>query len=48
MNAHRAGSGYDGSAGATLRLRRLGIDTYQHPVVYLRADSPVCSAEGFE
>ena len=37
-----------GAAGATLKVRRLGIDTYLHPVVYLRADSPVCSAEGFE
>jgi thymidine phosphorylase len=35
-------------AGAGLRLRRLGIDTYQHPVVYLRSDSPICKAEGFE
>lgn len=31
-----------------LRLRRLGIDTYQEPVVYLRSDSPICKAEGFE
>lgn len=26
---------------------RLGIDTHQEPVVYLRADSPVCRSEGF-
>lgn len=32
----------------TLRLRRIGIDTYQEPVVYMRADSHVCRAEGFE
>jgi len=31
-----------------LRLRRLGIDTYQEPVVYLRSDCPVCKSEGFE
>lgn len=31
-----------------LRLRRLGIDTYRQPVVYMRKDCPVCSAEGFE
>ena len=31
-----------------LRLRRMGIDTYQEPVVYLRSDSPACRAEGFE
>jgi thymidine phosphorylase len=32
----------------TLRLRRLGIDTYRQPVVYMREDCPVCRAEGFE
>ncbi len=26
---------------------RLGIDTRQEPVIYLRADSPVCRSEGF-
>lgn len=31
-----------------LVLRRIGIDTYQEPVVYLRADSPICRSEGFE
>jgi thymidine phosphorylase len=31
-----------------LRLRRLGVDTHQEPVVYLREDSPVCRSEGFE
>ena len=31
-----------------LRARRLGIDTHHEPVVVLRADSPVCRAEGFE
>ncbi|GAB2846370.1 thymidine phosphorylase family protein [Pseudoduganella ginsengisoli] len=37
------------SAGATgLRLRRLGIDTYQQSVVYLRADAPLVRSEGFE
>lgn len=30
-----------------LSPRRLGIDTYQEPVTYLRQDSPVCRAEGF-
>jgi thymidine phosphorylase len=30
-----------------LRLRRLGIDTYQEPVVYMSADSPVCHSEGW-
>ncbi len=31
-----------------LRLRRLGIDTYQEPVVYMRSDCYACRAEGFE
>jgi len=31
-----------------LRAHRALIDTYQQPVVYLRGDSPVCRAEGFE
>lgn len=31
-----------------LRLRRLGIDTYQEPVLYLHGDDPVCRSEGFE
>lgn len=33
---------------ALLRPVRLGIDTHHEPVVVLRADSPVCRAEGFE
>ncbi|WP_256077799.1 thymidine phosphorylase family protein [Massilia sp. YIM B04103] len=36
------------ASASMLRARRLGIDTYQHLVVYLRRDSPVCRAEGFE
>lgn len=31
-----------------LRLRRLGIDTYQEPVIYMPADCSVCRSEGFE
>jgi thymidine phosphorylase len=31
----------------SLRLKRLGIDTYDNFVVYLRQDSDVCRAEGF-
>ena len=31
----------------TFMPRRLGIDTHQEPVVYLRADCPVCRSEGF-
>ena len=35
-------------AHSMLRIRRLGIDTYQEMVVYLRDDSPICRSEGFE
>ena len=31
-----------------LTLRRLGIDTYQEHIVYMRADCHVCQSEGFE
>jgi thymidine phosphorylase len=33
---------------ATLRLKHLGIDTYQEAVIYMRQDCPVCRSEGFE
>jgi thymidine phosphorylase len=36
------------SGASPLRLRRLGIDTYQEPVIYLRSDGPICRSEGFE
>ena len=32
----------------TLRLRRLGIDTYDEPVIYMRSDCHVCRSEGFD
>lgn len=36
-------------AGANvLRLRPLGIDTYQEPVIYMSRDCPVCLSEGWE
>ena len=31
-----------------LTLRRMRIDTYQQPVVYMHRDCPVCRSEGFE
>ena len=34
--------------GSILRLLRLGIDTYDEPVIYMRADCPVCRSEGFD
>lgn len=30
-----------------LKLKRLGIDTYQDAIVYMRRDCPVCRSEGF-
>jgi len=30
-----------------LLARRLGIDTYQHPIVYMRLDCHVCRSQGF-
>ncbi|MBG9390220.1 thymidine phosphorylase family protein [Caenimonas aquaedulcis] len=32
----------------TLRLRRMGIDTYQEPVLYMHSGCHVCHSEGFE
>jgi thymidine phosphorylase len=37
-----------GRAAHPLRLRRLGIETYQEPVIYMRSDCEVCRSEGFE
>jgi len=39
----------DGASGTphVLRVRRSGIDTYQEPVIYMRADCAVCRSEGF-
>lgn len=36
------------SVSNRLRLRRLGIDTYQEPVLYMHRDCTVCHSEGFE
>ena len=33
---------------SAVRLKRLGIDTYQEPVVYLASNSPVCLSEGWQ
>lgn len=30
-----------------LRLRRLGLDTYQEPVIYMSSDCPICRSEGW-
>jgi thymidine phosphorylase len=34
--------------GSAMRAKRIGIDTYQEPVVFMRADCQVCRSEGFE
>lgn len=31
-----------------IRLKRLGIDTYQTPIIFMREDCTICKAEGFE
>jgi thymidine phosphorylase len=36
------------SPGQTLRIRRVGIDTWRESVVYLHRDCPVVRAEGFQ
>ena len=41
---HRPGNG----AANTLRMRRIGIDTYLEPVVFMRRDCHICRSEGFE
>ena len=42
----------NGSAGKkeqhSLRVRRLGIDTYREPIIYMREDCHICRSEGFE
>ncbi len=38
----------DGARANRLRVRRLGIDTYQEAVVYMREDCRICRSEGFE
>jgi thymidine phosphorylase len=36
-----------GAGSNLLRLRRLGIDTYQEPVIYMSVECPVCRSEGW-
>jgi len=47
-HAHAADRRSGGSMVNTLHLRRLGIDTYQEMVVYMRSDCHICKSEGFE
>ncbi len=48
-NGSGNGSADSGPADAQrhLKLRYLGIDTYQHHVVFVRRDCPICQAQGF-
>ncbi|MEQ8937812.1 MAG: thymidine phosphorylase, partial [Gammaproteobacteria bacterium] len=32
----------------TMRVKRIGIDTYRQAVIYMRHDCPICRIEGFE
>jgi thymidine phosphorylase len=32
----------------TAKLKRIGIDTYHEPVIYMRQDSPICLSEGLK
>ncbi len=43
----QSAGGHAPNARGALRLRRLGIDTYQEAVVYMTRDCHVCRAEGF-
>jgi thymidine phosphorylase len=38
----------DAQTHRTLRLRRLGIDTYTDPVIFMNRDCPIFRSEGFE
>lgn len=33
---------------STLTLKRLGINTYKEPIIYMREDCHICQSEGFE
>lgn len=36
------------ATGHEIRVRRMGIDTYLEPVIFMRRDCPVCRSEGFQ
>ena len=39
---------HDDRKGHSLSAFRIGIDTHQEPVIYMRRDCGVCRSEGFE
>ena len=43
----RAGAHAAHQSPDVVRLKRLGIDTYQEPVIFLASSSPVCRSEGW-
>jgi thymidine phosphorylase len=47
MRTHSATSAKGEGHGNSLTLRYLGIDTYQHHVVFMRSDCHICRSEGF-
>ena len=48
MSTHLRADGHTVSGAANvLRLRRIGIDTYQEPVIYMSTECPVCRSEGW-
>ena len=47
MSLTRSGQHAAHQSPDVVRLKRLGIDTYQEPVIFLAASSPVCRSEGW-
>ncbi len=47
MKSRSAATAKGASHGNFLTLRYLGIDTYQHHVVFMRSDCHICRSEGF-
>lgn len=47
-DAHMLPRHAGGGSADFLQMRRLGIDTYQELVVYMRSDCHICKSEGFE
>lgn len=48
MTSHRHQQKQHNGAAHVLRMRRIGIDTYLEPVIYMRKDCHICRSEGFE
>lgn len=48
MTSHHHNEKPGNGAANLLRMRRIGIDTYLEPVIYMRRDCHICRSEGFE